>query len=173
MSDQTLVDRLTAELQPFMDLRCVGGKLYLGSMFYLDFGGTFSGQSRTGKPIEIGEMTLSIRDVAWWLYRGDDVALAAESVSGEQFEQTISGLLGTCITGFQHQTAEGRLQVRLGQQWRVVVDLTNQWQTDNDILEIAIPDGRLFTIDRRGELLAAPGWDAERARNWSRSSRRN
>jgi hypothetical protein len=107
------------------------------------------------------------------LYRGDEVALAAESVSGEQFEQTISQLLGTCITGFQHPTTEGRLHVRLGQQWRLVVDLTNQWQTENDILEIAIPDGRLFTIDRRGELLAAPSLDAERARNWSRCRRRN
>src|SRR6185295_6214403 len=98
MSGQALAEVIATKLQPFLDLPCVGGKLYLGSMFYLDFGSTFSAKARSGQQIEIGEMTLSVRNVAWWFYHGDRLMMVAESADGDQFNEAVSDLRGSRIT---------------------------------------------------------------------------
>jgi hypothetical protein len=172
MPGQALVEVIAAKLQPFLDLPCVGGKLYLGSMFYLDFGGTFSAKARSGKQIEIGEMTLSVRNVAWWFYHGDRLMMVAESVDSDQFNELVSQLDGSRITGFSYESPENQLQIRLGREFRLLVDLANRWATDGDVLEFALPDGRLVGIDWQ-EALVQSGFDRERAENWTHSMRRH
>jgi hypothetical protein len=164
--------RLNAELQPFLHLPCVGGKQYLGSMFFLDFGGRFNATARGGRPIEIGVMTLSIRNVAWWIHQKSGVDLSAEQASPEQFDSVARSLEGTTIAGLTI-SAERRLRIEFRNAWLLAVDLSNQWSTDTDILEIAAPDGRLIAIRSNGDVLFDAGFDAERSSNWKRSRLRH
>lgn len=172
MSSERTAGAIATALMPFMELACVGGRLYLGSMFYLDFGSTFLASARSGERIEIGEMTLSVRDVAWWLYRGKTVVAAAESVSTDQFDNIVRALVGATIAGVK-LTDEGYLEIRLGEKYRLLVDLTNMWGTDSDVLELALPDGRIVAVDQCGEFLGNAGSDGERAKHWMTSPNRH
>lgn len=172
MSSVSIAKGICDLLEPFRDLPCVGGKLYLGSMFYLDFGDSFIVSNRRGEHIQISEMSLSIRNVAWWLYRGNTLLATAEKVTTRRFTQILKALIGSCMS-VDKQEEEQRLKIQLGQKHALIVDLTNMWGTDSDVLEFAFPDGRLVAVDENGELALNAGRDQERAKRWSASIRRH
>lgn len=173
MSVADIAKKLMDLMRPFLDLRCVGGRLYLGSMFYLDFGDLLISSTSKGERIEIGEMTLSIRDVAWWLRRKGELIASAESVDIDQFAAITGQLIGLCMTDVCTAAEGGRLEVRFANDWILTIDLANLWESDSDVVQISLPDGRVIAVTEAGALDENAGFDSERARNWVASPRRH
>lgn len=90
-------------------------------------------------------MTLSIRDVTWWLLHQGKVVASAEMIDRARFEAIESMLVGH----------------------KLLVDLTNLWESSADIFELALPDGRILAITSEGDLDAEAGFDTERSRRWN------
>jgi hypothetical protein len=170
MSAQELIDEIVAVAKPFLDLKCAGGKLYLGSMFYLDFGNTFDSISRRGRAIKIGEMTLSVRDVAWSLFDADTPVTDAESVDADMFDKVVCLLRGKRILGLRYRPDFEQLEIAFSAGVYFLVDLTNKWQSDSDVIELAFPDGRRIAISNNGKLIVDTHLDPDRVANWSRCS---
>jgi hypothetical protein len=170
---QDLTSKLTEFIRPFMELRCVGGKLYLGSMFYLDFGGYFSSRSSKGDSIQVGEMTLSVRDVYWRIERSGQIAADAESIDAGQFAVVVEQLQGRRVVSFSASNDRNNVIVDFGDSWALTIDLLNSWETDSDILQISLPDGRRAAITEKSAFDTALGLDQERSANWAQSLRRN
>jgi hypothetical protein len=170
MSHKELVDSIAAIAQPFLHLECAGGKLYLGSMFYMDFGNIFDTTSRRGRKIKIGEMTLSVRDVVWSLFDSGVKITDAESVDTDVFDRAICRFMGKRIIGLLHRPDLGQLEISFGAELYFLVDLTNKWKSDGDVVELALPDGRRVAISNSGKLVVDTELDRDRAENWSQSS---
>jgi hypothetical protein len=173
MSVSDIANKLINLIRPFLDLRCVGGRLYLGSMFYLDFGALFISSTSKGERIEIGEMTLSIRDVAWWLRRRGELTASAESIDADQFTVIAAQMVGTRVTDVSSAAEGSQLEVRLENDWLLVIDLTNLWDSDSDVIQVSLPDGRIIAVTEGGALDEEAGFDNERAHNWAASPRRH
>ena len=172
MKSGLLAKEISETLAPFSHLTCVGGKLYLGSMFFLDFGAKFLASTRSGERIEIGEMTLSVRDVVWWLYHGGALVASAEGISVERFDRHMESFLG-CTIAMAEQTNDEQLRIKLGINNTLVVDLTNLWDTDSNVIELALPDGRIASVDEKGRFAMDAVKDEKRARHWITSPHRH
>jgi hypothetical protein len=168
MSRQAMIQSIATALRTFDGLKCSGGKLYLGSMFYLDFGRSIATVTRNDARIVIGELTLSVRDTAWWLFRSGSL-VAAETVTSEVFGQIVEDLVGVTIGESKYLTQDDRLEFYLARDWRLVIDLSNMWGADGDVLELALPDGRIIAISKDGDLVVNAGFDAVRAKDWAQS----
>ena len=171
MSTPRLALRLMDCLRPFLDLRCLGGRLYLGSMFYLDFGELFIATSSKGERIQIGEMTLSIRDTAWWLKNRAEIVASAEGVDSKTFEKIANQLTGLRLVDVIEAASGEQIEIKLENEWLLIVDIGNQWESDSDIVQISLPDGRVVAVTEKGVLDQSAGFDAERARNWATAPR--
>jgi hypothetical protein len=173
VSRQKLIGSIATALHIFNRLKCSGGRLYLGSMFYLDFGDTIATVARGDETIFIGELTLSIRDTAWWFFRSDSLIAAAETVTSKLFDQFITELIGVTIDEPKYLAQDDRLEFRFGHDWRLIIDLSNMWRTDEDVLELALPDGRIMAISKDGDLIENAGFDVAREKNWTQSPHRH
>ena len=173
MSTSDLARKLVDYLRPFLDLRCVGGRLYLGSMFYLDFGDLFISSTSKGERIQVGEMTLSVRDVAWWLRNGSELVASSESIDTRQFEALIAQLVGSRLLGVSDTLTGEQLEIHFENERVLVIDLLNTWDTDSDTVQVSLPDGRVIAVTETGVLDENSGFDGERARNWAASPRRH
>jgi hypothetical protein len=138
--------------------------MYLGSMFYLDFGKTFRSVTPKGKPIQVGQMTLSVREVEWCFYRFDRIACCAETVLPEEFDRIVSVLTGTTLSAVRYIPGDERADFCFSNEWVLGVDLTNRWGTDSDFVEVSLPNGRALYLTEKVSL--KQGFDAVRAKNW-------
>ena len=164
---------INESIEPFSELECVGGELYLGSMFYIDFGGTFDSTASNGRPIKVGEMTLGVRDVNWSLFEGADVRVTAASARVEVFDCAISMLKGQTVSCVAYGKNRSTLEVRFSAGWCLSIDLENESNIDGDLFELSLPDGRVMTVESDGKVVSGVNFDEERARHWKRSARRN
>lgn len=147
--------------------------MYLGSMLYLDFRGTYASTTRNSEPIQIGAMTLSIRNVAWWLSDGVQLIASAESIDLKQFEAIATRLVGVQLTDIGGRLEDDQLEIRFSNGWILIVDLTNQWDSDSDVAQVSLPDGRVIMLTENATLEEDAIFDDERALNWAKSPLRH
>ena len=83
------------------------------------------------------------------------------------FELVIRGLIGLRLQEMHYQRETERLELRFDAAWRFDVDLTNMWNTDGDLLELSLPDGRIIAVDSTGEIATDAGMDEHRAQRWN------
>jgi|SRR3569833_93867 len=154
---------LNNEVRPYRGLKCAGGKCYLGSMFYLDFGKRLNGYARSGAPIELAELTLSVRDVRWKIWRDQHVVIESKNVSSESFSQFVQGMLGASVLNVSpHKRG---VAVNFSNKIELAIDLSELPSDSHggDILEFAMPTGRIFYFDCSGAVNMESYIDPDRA----------
>ncbi len=91
------VEKISKSLIPFLGLNCFGGKIYLGTMFYLDFGKYIQEYTTKGAAIDVGEMTLSVRDTEWRIKMNGNTVLSLREADRVDFSEVVKVLIGQTI----------------------------------------------------------------------------
>jgi hypothetical protein len=121
-------------------------------MFVLDFGGRLL-VNRPRGPIYQGTTSLGIRD-CYWEIRGEiDIAVSADVVDVERFNNIVTPIFrGQQIKEVTHDAREGFVRVSFSNDIALDLDITNRWGTDSAIAELGLPNGAYVEILRSGQL---------------------
>lgn len=132
----------------------------------------FSSNSK-GERIQVGAMTLSIRDVLWWLSHRGQIVASAETIDSRQFETIIAQLMGARILSISESQNDSNLLIDFENEWGLNVDLKNHLESDSDVIQVSLPDGRVLAVTEAGEIDENVRIDAERAQNWAKNFTRH
>src|SRR5262249_5048751 len=137
------------------------------------FGLKFRSRSTRGRDIDLSEMTLSVRDADWHFSHCGKSVSNASTITESRFSDITSLLNQVCIRSISSSLKTKTLKIKFDKDVELAIDLSNRNKTDGDIVELALPDGRLISVGQDGVLIPNSGTDQSRAKHWSASPRRN
>jgi hypothetical protein len=149
---------------------CWSGNFYLGSMFVLDFGDRLLVHRPRG-PVYQGTTSLGIRDCYWEMLRGIDIAISAEIVDREAFNNIVTPMMrGQQINQIEPDAREGFVRVSFSNDIAIDLDITNRWDADGAIAEIGLSNGAYVAILPSGQLQISKDRDLLRLHEHERRS---
>ena len=144
---------------------CWAGSIYLGSMFVLDFGGRLVVQRKSRGPVEVGETSLSIRDVYWVLQAGGHELTNAEAVNAEVFSATVRpAFIGSSLARIDALPDAARIAFRFSNFLDLIVDTSDMWQSGDTLVEISLMNGRFLQLMSGGDWVTSDERDQTRLR---------
>lgn len=135
------VEKISKSLIPFLGLNCIGGKIYLGTMFYLDFGKYIQEYTTKGAAIDVGEMTLSVRDTEWWIKMNGNTVLSSREADRVDFSEVVKMLIGQTIKAIK-KLNDQMISITFSNSYEIIIDMSNPLGTDGDLFELSLPDGQ-------------------------------
>lgn len=124
-----------------------------GSMLLFDFGDHVPIRTSRGRLVEVGQTTLSVLDCAWTFKHGRRKLFDSDTVSRSDSPALTEALLGASLVGLERsQSSAMRLRFSTGPV--LIVDLTNRYGSDDDILEIKLRNLFYLKMSPAGEFSA-------------------
>jgi hypothetical protein len=110
---------------------------YLGSMLYFDFGRRLKEMSRKVE-IEIGEYTISIRDVYWEFLFDSEYLFDSTDFNKTKIDEISTTLENTYLSDICLD--DRHITLLFSERVEIRIDTKNKFRTDLDILEFKAPD---------------------------------
>jgi len=143
--------------------KCWAGSFYLGSMFVLDFGGRLVLNRKSRGPVEVGESSISIRNVYWKLQAVGRELTTAEAVNADLFSATVRpALMGSSLCRVEMLTDQSCIAFQFSNSVDLIVDTTNKWESDDMLAEITLQNGRFLQLMPGGDWVTPEDWDPVR-----------
>ncbi len=161
------VAQLNELLTAFHSMRCWRFGRYLGSMLTLDFGDQLDIKTNDSTTVAEGSLMVSIRNVLWLALDGERAITTAEDVDDIVFANDLERRPIGAALAMIKSTANGRwIAFRFDNGFALKVDAANTWQTESDIFEITLPDGRIVVLDSEGAIEILDEIEPIRAKRW-------
>ena len=146
---------------------CWSGRMYLGSMFVLDFGERLLMPRSRGSPVVCGASTLSVRNCYWEFFSDSQRIADANSASEEDFASAIlPRLLGASLEATSADSYRVQMDIALSNRCRFALDLTGRWKTEDLLAEFTLQDGRYVQLPIAGKFVLSDDMELFRRQQW-------
>ena len=120
-------------------------------MLFFDFGAKVSVPRLKGGFVEAGQATISVNDCHWKLFVGGEMVTDSDSITDEQGRDLLKHFEGSDLCAVTVMDADC-IHLVFSNGTHLSVDTTNQYGTDDPIIDFVAPSGEIYKMSADGLL---------------------